>query len=173
MTTGQTMMTIFAFILLTTTLTSFYRLLGTTGDDISSGQDGILATTIATSYMEIAQGKAYDEETDTSNVAIGNPSALTLPNNLGPDLADGDSIHEFNDFDDLDGLVLETQAGLTGRMYATAFDVNYVDPDDISSISNSRTFVKRMDIMTWRTVPPTPNADTLRLSTVLGYFHFD
>jgi hypothetical protein len=167
------MLTIFAFALLTTTLMSFYRLLATTGDDISSGQDGILATTIATSYLEMAQGFAYDERTDTTDAAIGNPSELTLPAYLGPDHAAEDSVHKFNDFDDFDGFIIEKEAGETGRVYATQFDVNYVNPDDVSQISEARTFVKRMDMKTWRTVPPTPRADTLRLSFVLGYFHFD
>jgi len=173
MSTGQTLLTIFAFVLLSTTLISFYRLMGATGDDISSGQDGILATTIATSYMEIAQGLAFDELTDTSNAAIGDPNELTLPNNLGYDNVNEDSIHNFNDFDDFDGFAFDKEAGATGRAYRTQFAVNYVDDDDVSEISNARTFVKRMDLKTWRIMPPTPRADTLNLSLVLGYFHFD
>jgi hypothetical protein len=173
MTTGQTMLTIFAFVLLTTTLNSFYRLLGVSGDDISSGQDGILATTIATSYMEIAQGLSFDEKSDSSDEALYDITFLTLPANLGPDNADEDSIHNFNDFDDFDGLVLEKEAGATGRVYATSFDVSYVDPNDASASTNVRTYVKRMDFQTWRIFPPTPKADTLRLSLAMGYFHFD
>jgi hypothetical protein len=173
MSTGQTMLTIFAFVLLTTTLNSFYRLLGVSGDDISSGQDGILATTIATSYMEIAQGLSYDDFTDSSDQALYDITKLTLPVNLGPDGMEGDSIHNFNDFDDFHGLVLEKEAGSTGRTYATSFTVSYVDPNDASASTNVRTYVKRMDMATWRIFPPTPKADTLRLSLVMGYFHFD
>ena len=173
MNTGQTLLTIFAFVLLSTTLTSFYRLLGATGDDISGAQDGILASTIATSYMEIAQGKAFDERSDTSDAGINNVNQFTLSASLGPEVSDGDSIHEFNDFDDFDGLVVETAAGNTGRKYKTSFVVNYVNSDNIGEVSAARTFVKRMDMKTWRTSPPTPRADTLRLSMVLGYFHFD
>ena len=44
MTTGQTMLTVAAFTLLSTVLVNFYPLLSATGDDIASGQDGILAT---------------------------------------------------------------------------------------------------------------------------------
>jgi hypothetical protein len=167
------MLTIFAFVLLTTTLNSFYRLLGASGDDISSGQDGILATTIATSYMEIAQGLSYDEKSDTSDEALYDVTFLSLPSDLGPDNGDEDSIHNFNDFDDFDGMVMEKEAGATGRVYATTFDVTYVDPNDVSVSTNVRTYLKRMDMLTWRVYPPTPKADTLRLSLVLGYFHFD
>ena len=172
MTTGQTMLTIFAFVLLTTTLNNFYRLLGASGDDISTGQDGILATSIATSYIEIAQGMAYDEVTDTSDIALGSVTALTPALNLGPEGTE-DSLHEFNDFDDFDGFILEKEASGTGRLYATQFSVNYVNALDVAAISNARTYVKRMDLKTWRLLPPAPRADTLRLSFVLGYFHFD
>lgn len=173
MSTGQTMMTIFAFVLLTTTLNSFYRLLGASGDDISTGQDGILMTTIATSYMEIAQGLAFDEQTDTTDAALYDISVLTAPSYMGPDVANEDSLHEFNDFDDFDGFVLEKIAPGTGRRYATSFNVNYVNEGNIAEISGIRTFVKRMDLKTWRIHPPAPVADTLRLSLVSGYFHFD
>jgi hypothetical protein len=173
MSTGQTLLTILAFVLLSTTLISFYRLLAATGDDISGGQDGILATTITTSYMEVAQGLAFDERTDTSDAAIGNVSALTLPEELGPDIADEDSVHDFNDFDDFDGFEIDKAAGTTGRVYRTRFNVSYASDTDVSQSLNTRTFVKRMDLKTWRIVPPTPRADTLNLSLVLGYFHFD
>jgi hypothetical protein len=173
MSTGQTLLTILAFVLLSTTLISFYRLLASSGDDIQSGQDGILATTIATSYMEIAQGLAFDERTDTSDAAIGNVSALTLAEDLGPDIADEDSIHDFNDFDDFSGFEVDKEAGTTGRVYRTRFEVHYVNELDVSQSLSSRTFVKRMDLRTWRVVPPAPKADTLNLSLVLGYFHFD
>jgi hypothetical protein len=172
MSTGQTLLTIFAFVLLTTTLNNFYRLLGASGDDISTGQDGILATSIATSYMEIAQGMAYDEVTDTSDVALYSINALTAPYQLGPEGTE-DSLHEFNDFDDFDGFVFEKEASGTGRLYATEFAVNYVSANDVSVISANRSYVKRMDLKTWRLQPPAPRADTLYLSLVLGYFHFD
>ena len=173
MTTGQTMLTIFAFVLLTTALNSFYRLLGESGDEISTGQDGILATTIATSYMEVAQGLAFDEQTDTTDAAISDITVLTDPYLMGPDVASEDSLHNFNDFDDFDGFILEKEATGTGRRYATQFNVSYVNPSDVSEISWVRTYVKRMDMKTWRTFPPAPVADTLRFSLVLGYFHFD
>ena len=172
MTTGQTMLTIFAFVLLTTMLNNFYRLLGASGDDISTGQDGILATSIATSYMEIAQGMAYDEVTDTSDIALYSINALTAPLNLGPENTE-DSLYEFNDFDDFDGFTFSKEATGTGRIYSTHFEVNYVNANNADQVVGSRSYVKRMDLTTWRIQPPTPRADTLRLSFVLGYFHFD
>jgi hypothetical protein len=172
---NHTILAIGGFIILTTILTSFYGLLGNTGDDISNAQDMILATTIATSYIEVAQGLAFDDVTDTSNVALNNLSALTTATALGPERADEDSIHKFNDFDDFDGFVSERTATGTNRRYITEFSVYYVNPNDVGQVTTSKTFVKRLDTKTWRSYPPPSGTtlDTLRLSFVLGYFHFD
>jgi hypothetical protein len=165
-----------AFLFVSTVLLSFYRLLGSTGDDISSGQDGILGTTISTSYLEMAQGMAFDEITDTSDVAIQNASAMTPSARLGPDNGSENSMETFNDFDDFKGFTVEKEAGGTGRRYRTRFDVNYVSPTNIEQVSSSQTFLKRMDLKTWRTFPPAKQSerlDTLKMSLVMGYFHFD
>jgi hypothetical protein len=174
MNTGQTLMTLGAFMLLSTILLNFYSLLANSGDIITSGQDGILATTLATSYMEIADGLAFDAVTDTSDIAIGNPNILTAPAYLGQDRADEDSIQNFNDFDDFNNFSIEKEASGTNRRYKTTFKVYYVDPANVDNTSSTRTFVKRMDLVTWRTFPVIKGrADTLRLSVVQGYFHFD
>ncbi len=175
MTTGQTILSIGAFMFLTTILLNFYRITAETGDSIASGQDGILATTIAASYAEIAQGKAFDEVTDTTNAALANPSALTSPTALGPEPGE-DSLAIFNDFDDFNGKTLDKQATGTNRRYRTLFTVSYVNPDNINQKSSVRTFVKRMDLKTWRISPPASSPseiDTVRTFLVLGYFHFD
>ncbi len=175
MTTGQTILSIGAFMFLTTILMNFYRVTAETGDSIASGQDGILATTIAASYTEIAQGLAFDEVTDTTNAALANPSVLTGPTALGPEAGD-DSMALFNDFDDYNGKSYEKQATGTNRRYRTQFTVSYVNPDNINQKSSVRTFVKRMDLKTWRVSPPPSSPteiDTVRTFLVLGYFHFD
>ncbi len=176
MNTGQTILTICSFVFLTTILTNFYNLVSSTGDEIAAGQDGILATTISTSYLELAQGLSFDDVTDSSDVAIANPSALTSPASLGPDCAAEDSIQNFNDFDDFNGLQVEKQPEGSTKRFTTRFAVHYVDPDNVSNISSSKTFVKRLDLVTWRSFPvagPTERVDTLKTSLVLGYFHFD
>jgi len=172
---NHTILTIGAFIVLTTILQNFYRLLGNTGDDIAGAQDMILATTIATSYLEMAQGLAFDEVTDTSSLALGNAAALTAPYALGRDDADEDSVHKFDDFDDFHRFSIERTATGTNRRFATSFAVSYVNPSDVSQTSTTRTFLKRIDLTTWRSYPPSEGSplDTLRLSLVMGYFHFD
>jgi hypothetical protein len=163
-----------AFALLSTILTSFYDTTGSVGDAMSSGQDGIFLTTMTTSYIEMAQGLAFDEITDTMHVGLANANTLTSPFYLGPETGE-DSLQAFDDFDDFDGYTMERTAGTSGRRYRTRFAVHYVDPNDIEQTSSSRTFVKRLDMMTWRTfpVPDSVKVDTLRASFVMGYFHFD
>jgi hypothetical protein len=175
MNTGQTILTIGAFMFLTTLLTNFYRIAAQTGDTIASGQDGILATTVSTSYMEIAQGLSFDEVTDTSNIAIANPAVLTSPLALHSEAGE-DSLFKFNDFDDFNGKTMERTATGSNKRYRTEFRVMYVNPANVLNYSTVRTFIKRMDLKTWRVFPPAEagtQLDTVRLALVMGYFHFD
>jgi hypothetical protein len=175
MSTGQTILTLAALMFLSTILLNFYGLLADTGDDIATGQDGILATTMATSYMELASGMAFDEITDTSDIAIQNVNALTPVTSLGPESSNENSIEKFNDFDDFKGFQTEKEVGGTGRRFRATFNVHYVNPLNVSQISSGRTFVKRLDVKIWRTYPAAGGArlDTLNMSQVMGYFHFD
>jgi len=175
MSTNNTMLTIGAFVLLVTLLQNFYGMLGTTGGDISGAQDMILASTLATSYLETAQGLAFDEITDTTNLALGSPSALTSYDHLGRDGTHEDSLQLFDDFDDFNGYTLEREANHSGRRYTTSFRVSYVDPNNPNTVTSARTFVKRLDLRCWRSFPPPAGTalDTLRMSLVMGYFHFD
>ena len=170
MSQGNMLITIIAFMFLTTILLNFYRLLADNGDTIANSQDGILETTLATSYLEVAAGLAFDSNTDTSDVAIRNPSALSAT--LGRESGGEDSIYDFNDFDDFNNFSMVEQPNGTTRQYKTAFTVSYVNPANAEVVSGSQTFVKRMDLKTWRVSPP-GRTDTLRLSMVMGYFHFD
>ena len=177
MSTGQIMLTIFALILLMSITTNFYSIVGSTGDDIANGQDDILATAVSASWAQMAQGLAFDNVTDTSDIAFQNPGVLTPGPALGVEAGENkDSIKTFNDFDDFNGAVLQKQAGSAARIFTTRFTVSYVDPDNINAIVPGTTFVKRMDLVTWRSFPP-PHAsemiDTLRTSIVFGYFNFN
>jgi hypothetical protein len=177
MSTGQTMLTICAFALLTTILTNFYGLVALVGDDIARGQDDILATAVTTSWAELAQGMAFDNVTDSSDIAFQNPSALTAPSFLGVEAGENkDSVNSYNDFDDFNGAVLARQAGSSGRTFTTRFTVSYADTNNLNTTISFRTFVKRMDMMTWRSQPPAhanEELDTLRTSIVYSYFNFN
>ena len=98
------------------------------------------------------------------------PSATVISDNRRP------AVRVFNDFDDFNGAVLQKPAGSTGRIFTSRFTVSYVDPNNINTILSGRTFVKRMDIVTWRSSQPAHASemiDTLRTSIVFGYFNFN
>ncbi len=171
---GHTLLTLGAFCLLSTILINFYDMTGSAGDAIGTGQDGIYLTSLTASYIEMAQGMAFDQITDTMHIPLADIMALTSPSLLGPESGE-DSISEFNDFDDFDGFSIEKEAGTSNRRYHTQFSVFYVDMTDLEKTSASRTFVKRLDIKTWRTFPVSDEGrvDTLTSSSIMGYFHFD
>jgi hypothetical protein len=171
---GHTLLTLGAFVLLSTILVNFYGTSASAGDAIGSGQDGIFLTSITTSFIEQAQGLAFDSITDTMHVGLSDITSLTSPLSLGPEAGE-DSLQAFNDFDDLNGFSIEREAGTSNRRYRAEFVVSYVDMTDLEKVLMSRTFIKRLDIKTWRTFPVSRESgvDTLRTSFVMGYFHFD
>lgn len=176
MSTGQMIFTVIAFVFLSTIMLRFYSIFASSRDTVAGGQDGILATSINASYIETAKGLSFDAITDTSDIAISNASALTPANSLGPEGVAEDSIQNFDDFDDFNNFTIEKNAPGTNKWFKTRFAVHYVNMANAEQISNSRTFLKRLDLTTWRTVPPPTEGnqvDTLKTSIVMGYFHFN
>lgn len=171
---GHTLLTLGAFVLLSTILVNFYGTSASAGDAIGSGQDGIFLTSITTSFIEQAQGLAFDAITDTMHLGLSTVTSLTSPLHLGPEAGE-DSLLTFNDFDDFNGFSIEREAGTSNRRYRAEFTVSYVNATDLETSTLSRTFIKRLDIKTWRTFPVSREGgvDTLRSSFVMGYFHFD
>ncbi len=166
MSTGQTLITIGAFVLLMTMLVSFYRILAQGGQTVDASQTAITEVSLATSYTQLAQALHFDEATRDTFLL----STSLLSSTLGPEVGD-DSIDAFDDFDDFNGLNhIATSLASNSGTYKTKFVVNYVVPSNISQISASKTFVKRMDMTITRINPP--STDTLRVSVVMGYWHF-
>jgi hypothetical protein len=171
------MLTLGAFCLFVMLLLTFYKILAQSSVTINDAQAGISEMTLATTYIELAQGLGFDEATQDSFLTPSEINTLTAPANLGPDNPPPAGEHLENDiryFDDIDDLknfevVDSTLTGILGT-YKTRFDVNYVNALDVNTISATRTFVKRLDIKVWRIAPP--SRDTLKMSYVMGYFHF-
>lgn len=174
--TAQTLLTIAALMMLVVTSLNFNDTVTQTGTTIQGAQDGILETTIATSFLELAQGLAFDEVTDSSDIAIEDVYALTDPTHLGPDSSSENSVYAFDDFDDFNGLTVDKEVSGNKYRYRARFAVQYVQPDNALEVSPVPTFVKRMDLQVWRIVPPLRSSsasDTVKMSLVMGYFHFD
>ncbi len=175
MNTGQTLLAIGALAILMTIMMNFYGVLGRTGQPIDDAQFGISATTLGTSFMEFAHGLHFDEITVGQHITEA--SALTMPGMLGTDVQPDTIPQEtqmmyYNDFDDFHGDSLDTDLGDLGT-YRSSFEVFYVQPTNIETRVNFRTFTKRMNVKIWRVNTATTDIDTVRLYTVMGYFHFD
>lgn len=178
MSTNQTMLTLGAFILFSTLLVAFYRILAQSGDTIGGAQGGIGTITLATTYVELAQGLAFDEMTVDSFVTPTEISHITASGSLGPENPPptGEAVEaDFTSFDDIDDLkgytiIDNTLQGIVGT-YKTTFNVYYVNPLNVDQVSANRTFTKRLDISVLRISPP--SVDTLKTSIIMGYFHFD
>lgn len=172
MTTGQTLLALGALIFLTLTLLNFYTIFGYSRDTIDSSQLGIDATTIATSYMEIASGLAFDAAVLDSTVTITSPSDLRPAHEFGaPDTVT--HVSEFIKFDDFHGFRDTTTIPDIG-VYLAEFEVYYVYPGNVQAIADTQTYAKRMDMKIWR-IKPAPSEvgiDTVRMWTVMGYYSF-
>lgn len=174
MNTGQTILAILAFVLLMTILVSFYGILGENHEDVSASTTRMIATTIASSYIEFAQSLAFDQVTLDSDTARNNVGLLTDPNTLGMDTVTT-SINGFDDFDDFNGFTEEKTVGADSSHYRASFRVYYVDYQNLETPSAVRTFMKRMDIKVWRTdhIRPDEPPDTTRFFTTASYYHFN
>ena len=101
------------------------------------------AISICESYVELAIGKAYDEQTIIS--ATSNTSDLTGKNDLGPDSPEGSNkYYDFNDFDDFNNYkdTVNTDRGT----FTISINVRYVDPSNLSKTNVDRSWSKLMTV---------------------------
>lgn len=168
------MITIAAFFILSMVILTSSRGLITTNTIMLENRYGILSVSLATSTIEQATGKAFDQNTDTT--AVTSINSLTSVGTLGLDAGElGSDPTTFNDFDDFnayktipksDSLILEgTNKVMVFNTYAT---VEYVNPDNPNSVSSSRTWCKRITV---KVVSPGMN-DTMKMSSVYSYWYF-
>jgi len=161
MNTGQMILTIGAMILLATIVlrVNTNNLINESVRD--QAQYGVLATSIATSILEEAQSKAFDENTDTNSVS----SLTQLSEILGPE--SGETPATFDDFDDYNGYT-KRDSTMPSAVFDIACEVVYVTANDVSGSSANRTWNKKMKI----TISSPFSPDTLRTATVFSYWFF-
>jgi hypothetical protein len=179
MNTGQTMFSILALSFLSLVTLRYYGSIGQAGLTLSQSNAGLTATTIATSFIERAQNTAFDAVTAhvPANYVLTNTSLLTPYTSFGTDTSTEVAYDDFDDFDDFNNLTIDYHT-VTNEIYKVNFMVFYVDTANINTIKYTQTFLKRMDIKVWRTYPPSDSTqpssfDTLRMSTLFGYFKFN
>ena len=162
MNTGQSLFSIGALLLLSLTVLRINNSILITESILQDSKLGVLATSVATSLMEEANKKAFDE--NTVNDAVLDVSALTSANSLGPNT--GETPDTYDDFDDYNGYTKrDTVNSIDFKMVCT---FNYVDPDNIDGYTTQKTWNKKMTIK----ITSSLYKDALTFSTIYSYWHF-
>jgi len=164
MNTGQMMMAIGAMLLLSTVMlrvNSNNMINGTLRDE---AQFGVLATSIATSIIEDASSKAFDEKSDTSSIKT--TTDLSEVADLGPD--GSETYHTFNDFDDYKGLTM-VDSTMPSASFNISCDVNYVSSaSGVITTSLEKTWHKQITVK----VSSPFMKDTVRATSIFSYWTF-
>jgi len=171
------MITIGAIVLLTLVILRVSSNLLATDNVMGNSKVGLMATSLATSIMEEAMSKKFDENTTSGNVT--SPSNLTTVANLGRDA--GEEYPFFDDFDDfnffrsnprIDSIDIADNKYL---VFKTFCRVDYINEATPLINSASPTWHKRLsikitgDAMRDETIG---RQDTLRMSTIFSYWYF-
>jgi len=175
MNTGQTMLTIAALTLLSIITLRYFASVGQSGQTLADSNSGLTATTIATSYIERAQGAQFDELSDGVpldsmqkfyNTILTAPgvslTAETASERLSPDNAN--DFDDFNYFNTSNPFIVVPEG--IPEIYKVEFNVYYVDTNNINVNAGHRTFLKRMDLKVYRI----DTGVVVNMSTVSAFF---
>jgi hypothetical protein len=183
MTLGQMMMVTGAMMLLGVLVLNANRTVLETNDIQNTSEFGITAVSLATSLVEEANGKMFDQV-----IADSTTPALTSPTQLSASLQKdvGETYRgakDFNDFDDFNGLLLVfrnpidstvvsgvdkviTVPGIRA-LYTVRCRVNYVNPSNLDSVSLTRSWHKKLTV----TVRSPSFTDSLVYPTIMSYWN--
>ena len=155
-----------------------------TTDTMYNSEFGITAVSLATSIVEEATGKYFDEAVTTFTAGdIVDSSKFTPIAKLGPDSAETylGGANDFDDFDDFNGLRLvylsPTDSDATGAKkvvrdgvrakYYLSAKVEYVQPPNLDAAVPYPTWHKKITVKVW-----SPSAkDTLTYPSVMSYWN--
>ena len=186
MTLGQSMLVIGAITLLGILVLNANSTLLQTNETMNTSEFGITSVSLATSLVEEAMGKMFDEV-----IADSNTGTLTLPSQLsatlGPDGAESyrNGALDFNDFDDFNNIFLVFKSsvpadtaktpgstmeivvpGIRAKYFVKA-KANYVEYTNLNGIAASRTWHKKLTVE----VTSPSSKDTLRFPAVMSYWN--
>ncbi len=185
---GQSMLVIGAITLLGIIVLNANSSILQSNTTMDTSEFGITAVSLATSLVEEAMGKMFDEVIADSNTGqITVESQLTPPGNLGPDGVEQyrNGTLDFNDFDDFNNIFLVYKSnnpadtlstpgssfetivpGIRAKYFVRA-RVYYVDPLHLDDTSTVRTFHKKIVV----TVTSTGSQDTLKFPAIMSYWN--
>ncbi len=163
MNSGESILSVGAMMLLAVMILRVNNTILTTNSVLLETKFGVLATSLATSVIEEATGKAFDQ--NTYDNSLSNVNDLTAPSALGP--GNGETYATFNDVDDFNGYT-KVDSTLPSAIFYISTKVEYVSPTNPDVAVNYKTWHKRISV----TVTTPSSQDTFKLSTVVSYFFF-
>lgn len=170
MNTSQMMITIGALLLLSLVVLRVNNGFLNTNSVLLDSKLGVLGTSVATSIIEEATGKAFDEATVENTVTA--VVDLKLPGSLGPEV--GESYSDFDDFDDFNGYVRIDTTTPAAEFHLNC-KVEYITDTDLDNKSNIRTWHKKITVYVSSPSMYTIDEyhpDTLTMSAIYSYWFF-
>jgi len=162
MNTGQMLLTMGALLLLSTMILRFNRSVLTSDEVMYNSKFNVLASSLCTSLIEEARGKAFDQNSDTASVSTTNQ----LSDTLGPEL--GETYDTYNDFDDFNGFVKVDSTMPSAIFYATAKVVYITTSSNSVNVSANRTWNKMITV----TIMSSSMKDPITMSSTYSYWFF-
>lgn len=139
---SQMILVIGSIILFSLVALSINNSLRNSTDQTTKAEYLAMATNVAQSYINLINTKDFDQKT------IGDPAytpgMFTSPDSLGPDHGEHGS-SQYNDIDDYNGFTDSDTTGRTG-IFNIRVNVNYVNDNSLSQISNVQTRTKRIEV---------------------------
>lgn len=167
MSTGQMLVTVAAMVLLSLLVLRISSTSAITQESMQNSKFGVLATSLASSILEEAGGKFFDEA--TNGVFVTNLNDLTPSGSFGVEGGeDADSILTFDDFDDFNGYT-RTLSDMPSAVFTVNCQVSYVDPDLGGFVTANRTWHKMLTISV---SSPSINSGPLVFRKVFSYWKF-
>jgi hypothetical protein len=168
MTNLQMILALGAMILLTILITNVNKNALYTEDVLYDSNFGITATSIASSVIEDASKKRFDNIFYIDSSTVYNPGYFTAPGDLGVD--SGEDITDpktFNDFDDYNGYTT-VDSTMPSAIFNVSCRVNYVNDTALDDSVNTQTYHKKITIRVWSI----SMRDTIVMSSIYSYWHF-
>ena len=168
MTNIQMILALGAMILLTILITNVNKNSLYTEDVMYNSNFGITATSIASSVIEDASKKRFDNIFYVDSSTVYDPNYFTSAANLGID--SGEVITDpktFNDFDDYNGYTT-IDSSMPTAIFNIACRVNYVNDNALDDSVNTQTFHKKITVKVWSVFMQ----DTMVMSSIYSYWNF-
>ncbi|MBK7257032.1 MAG: hypothetical protein IPI01_04345 [Ignavibacteriae bacterium] len=163
---GQMMLSVLAMALLGSVLLMMNNTTLDSGSSVETTEYVIMASSLGVSQMEQALGKAFDENTVSSDIG----SVSSLSSTLGKEGSEVETT--FDDFDDYNGFtktIVGDSVFFRSATYMIRDSVDYVAISSNTVVTSaSRTYHKRLRV--WVSSPFM--RDTLKFSTVYSYWYF-